>query len=497
MADLLRAPEELTKLQRPIRLPVRSAVDPPPPLPRPAATHRLTRPLERSTLLGLDVLTVGGAEWYALDDGAHAWAAVASCLLGALIGLLCLGMNRPKLRLSTLDDTPRLLAGAGAGAALALAFLWTVDPRTAKAGELEPAVAAAAIGVITSRVLGYGLLRTSRRHRRGSPTLIIGTGVVAAQLSRALLEDRRYGLTPIGQVISGARFDDTPLISVGATEDLPQLLRVLAPTHVLVAFSEQREADLIDVLRACRGTDADVLCVPRLFEVHPRAAQAEEIASVPLIRLCRADSRRFGRSVKRATDVVLAGLALLLLSPVMLACAALVRMEGGPGVLFRQERVGRDGRPFTLLKFRSLRPVDEQESATLWSVAYDERLGPVGRVLRVTSFDELPQLINILRGEMSLVGPRPERPHFVAEFAQRHARYAHRHRAPVGLTGWAQVNGLRGDTSIADRVQLDNWYIENWSLWLDAKIILRTVGAVIRELTGPDWIRSLKGKRER
>jgi exopolysaccharide biosynthesis polyprenyl glycosylphosphotransferase len=321
--------------------------------------------------------------------------------------------------------------------------------------------------------------------------------VVAAHLSRSLLADRRYGLTPIGQVVSGPRFDDNPLATLGDVEDLPRLLRVLSPTHVLVAFSEQREADLIDVLRACRGTSTEVLCVPRLFEVHPNTQQAEEIASVPLVRLCRADSHRAGRFAKRSVDVLLAAVALVFCAPIMAVCAVLVRIEGGPGVLFRQERVGLEGEPFTLLKFRSLRPVDETESATLWSVAYDTRLGPVGRFLRSTSLDELPQLINILRGQMSLVGPRPERPHFVAEFARKHARYGHRHRAPVGLTGWAQVNGLRGDTSIADRVQLDNWYIENWSLWLDIKILLRTLGAVLRELRGLGRIGLIRRRRVR
>jgi exopolysaccharide biosynthesis polyprenyl glycosylphosphotransferase len=496
MADLLRAPDSLTKPHHPPpRPPARRAAEPS--STRVVRGHRRARPLERSALICLDTLALTGAESYAVGSNQSGWEAVAGCVFGALLALSCLGLHRPRLRMSALDDTPRLLAGAGAGAALALAWLWTVDPGAAQAGELEPAIAAAAVAAVTSRTLGYAALRNARKRRPGSPALIIGTGLVATHLSRALLDDPRYGLAPIGQVISGARFDDTPLINLGETADLPKLLQMLAPTHILVAFSEQREADLIDVLRACGDATAEVLCVPRLFEVHPRTHQAEEIASVPLVRLCRADGHRTGKAVKRTADVLFSALGLFLLAPVMLICAALVRLEGGPGVLFRQERVGRDGNAFTLLKFRSLRPVSEEESATLWSVANDDRLGPVGRVLRSTSLDELPQLINILRGEMSLVGPRPERPHFVAEFARRHARYAHRHRAPVGLTGWAQVNGLRGDTSIADRVQLDNWYIENWSLWLDAKIMLRTIGAVLHEVPVPHLPGSSKGKRVR
>jgi lipopolysaccharide/colanic/teichoic acid biosynthesis glycosyltransferase len=151
-----------------------------------------------------------------------------------------------------------------------------------------------------------------------------------------------------------------------------------------------------------------------------------------------------------------------------------VRIESGPGVIFRQTRVGRNGVLFECLKIRSMRPADEVESATNWSVADDSRVGRAGRFLRRTSLDELPQLWNILRGDMTLVGPRPERPHFVDKFSVEFDRYAHRHRVQAGLTGLAQVSGLRGDTSIADRARYDNYYIEHWSLWLDIKILIRT-----------------------
>jgi lipopolysaccharide/colanic/teichoic acid biosynthesis glycosyltransferase len=148
-------------------------------------------------------------------------------------------------------------------------------------------------------------------------------------------------------------------------------------------------------------------------------------------------------------------------------------------VIFRQPRVGRDGIVFDCLKLRTMRPADSLEAATSWSIAQDARVGPVGRFLRRTSLDELPQLWNIVRGDMTLVGPRPERPYFVSRFSQEFHRYDHRHRVQAGLTGLAQVSGLRGDTSIADRARFDNYYIENWSLWLDVKILLRTVGEVI------------------
>jgi exopolysaccharide biosynthesis polyprenyl glycosylphosphotransferase len=184
-------------------------------------------------------------------------------------------------------------------------------------------------------------------------------------------------------------------------------------------------------------------------------------------------------AVKRGFDIIVSATALLLLAPVFVLCALAVRVEGGPGVLFRQQRVGNDARAFECLKFRSMRPADPGESATQWSIAHDPRVGKVGRVLRRSSLDELPQLWNILRGDMTLVGPRPERPHFVGKFSVEVPHYDYRHRVRGGLTGLAQVSGLRGDTPITDRARFDNYYIENWSLWMDAKILLRTFREVL------------------
>jgi lipopolysaccharide/colanic/teichoic acid biosynthesis glycosyltransferase len=169
------------------------------------------------------------------------------------------------------------------------------------------------------------------------------------------------------------------------------------------------------------------------------------------------------------------------LAPLLAFCALAVLWESrGKGVLFRQERVGIGGKRFTMVKFRSLMPSTDLESQIRWSINSDPRMGPVGRALRRTSLDELPQLLNVLRGDMSLVGPRPERPYFVEEFRQIHADYADRHRVPAGITGWAQIHGLRGDTSIQQRVLFDNYYIDNWSLGLDIKIMARTIGSMFR-----------------
>ena len=275
-----------------------------------------------------------------------------------------------------------------------------------------------------------------------------------------------------------------PIRHLGGYGQLGEVIRRHAVRDVIVAYGGAKEEELVDILRTCDRLDVEVFVVPRLFELHNANRYTDEIWGVPLIRVRRAVYRSLWWRVKRLVDVVASALMLLFLAPVLAACALAVRLEGGPGVIFRQVRVGLDGRPFQVLKFRSLKPVDETESQTQWNIRHDDRLGPVGRFLRASSLDELPQLWNILRGDMSLVGPRPERPHFVQQFSTHIPRYTARHRVPAGLTGWAQAHGLRGDTSIEDRARFDNYYIENWSPWLDMKIVLKTVGQVVRRHGG-------------
>jgi exopolysaccharide biosynthesis polyprenyl glycosylphosphotransferase len=338
-------------------------------------------------------------------------------------------------------------------------------------------------GVYVSRVACYAVVRAARRSGRvRHRTLVIGAGRVGAQLATTLQEHREYGLEPVGFVDGGPLLVDheLPVPVLGGPDHLAELLVEHRVTVVIVAFTSLREQHMIEVLRTCDRLRCEIFFVPRLFELHSTGAGVEQVWGMPLVRWRRSAYRTLSWRLKRVFDIVVAALALVALGPLLLACAVAVRLDGGPGVLFRQERVGLDGRPFQLLKFRSLRPADDDESRTRWNIAHDGRLGPVGRFLRTTSLDELPQLINILRGDMSLVGPRPERPYFVEQFARSLPRYTARHRVPAGLTGLAQIHGLRGDTSIEERAHFDNGYIENWSLWVDVKILLRTVGALVR-----------------
>jgi exopolysaccharide biosynthesis polyprenyl glycosylphosphotransferase len=320
------------------------------------------------------------------------------------------------------------------------------------------------------------------RHR----TLIVGAGPVSVRLAATLQDRPYYGLDPVGFIDCDSPAPDQllPAPVLGRYEELGQVIRRHEIRDVIVAFGGADEDDLVDILRTCDRLDVEVFLVPRLFELHNANRYTDEVWGIPLVRVRRAVFRSPWWKVKRAFDIVVSGVALIVLSPVLVACALAVRYEGGPGIIFRQQRVGLDGRPFDVLKFRSLKPVNEAESQTNWNIKHDDRLGPVGRFLRASSLDELPQLWNILRGDMSLVGPRPERPHFVEQFSTHIPRYTARHRVPAGLTGWSQAHGLRGDTSIEDRARFDNYYIENWSPWLDIKILVMTVGQVLRRQGG-------------
>ena len=251
--------------------------------------------------------------------------------------------------------------------------------------------------------------------------------------------------------------------------------------RVIVGFGVTREAEMVDVFRACEDASVEIHVLPRFFELATsiNGPNADDVWGYPLFHLRRSLVRSRARFAKRAFDASVAAAALLVLSPLYLAIALVVKVTSPGPVHFRQQRVGQRGVIVDVLKFRSMRV--NPRSDVEWKPAHDS-VTRIGRVLRVTGLDELPQLWNILRGDMSFVGPRPERPFFVEQFKVDVPRYDDRHRVPVGLTGLAQVHGLRGDTSIDERARLDNQYIENWSLWRDVVILFQTSAAVIRNM---------------
>lgn len=449
------------------------------PLPRTRGRRRLTRPPARFVSLTGDVT---GLLVSVLITGYWTLGAVPLVVL-TLVAFAIVGAYRSRLAISALDDLPKLAVGTTMAFAGSVAVL-VLSGREIHAERAVLAAATAFVAIVALRLASGATIRHLRRRGVAHRTLILGAGRVGTRVARALTDHAEYGLRPVGFIDSNPLDNALPLPLLGSEHQLARVLLEQEIGVVVVAFAQLSGEQTVDVLRTCDRLDMEIFVVPRLFEMHHVSSDMELTWDVPLVRLRRAPYRIPTWRLKRLFDVVASTAALVVLAPGMATIALLVRLEGGPGVLFKQERVGVDGRCFRLLKFRSLRPVDESESATMWNIANDDRLGRVGKFLRRTSLDELPQLLNIIRGDMSIVGPRPERPHFVLEFGRLYPRYDARHRVPCGLTGWAQINGLRGNTSIEERARFDNFYIENWSLWLDVTIILRTLKSVLRAAGG-------------
>jgi exopolysaccharide biosynthesis polyprenyl glycosylphosphotransferase len=387
---------------------------------------------------------------------------------------------------SALDDTPMVLIPAVTISAIATALgLRMYGDRLPIDHEATGTLVVALIFVVLAvagRVIAYGVIRrTQAAGRITHPALIVGTGPVGNALAWRLLDHPEYGLTPVG-FLDGAppvRPERLPAPMLGDIADLPRAIVERHVRHVFVAFTWTHDADLVDVLRACDRLDCEVYVVPRLFELGLDTAHSvDHLWGVPLLRLRRAPFRSRAWTVKRILDITVAATALLLLSPLLLAIALGLRVSVGPGAVFRQTRVGLDGQPFQILKFRTLKPRPDG-APTGWSAADENAMSALSRFLRRSSLDELPQLWNVLRGQMSLVGPRPEMPSYVSQFVRSHRGYDARLRVPAGITGWAQIHDLRGATSLEDRVRFDNFYIEHWSLWRDINIGIRTVASML------------------
>jgi exopolysaccharide biosynthesis polyprenyl glycosylphosphotransferase len=444
-------------------------------LPAPAA-RGFRFPLRRPPVRPASPLPLLAADLAAALAGTAALDAVRRPLPALALAALALLLRprTPRPLTGVLDELPAL-CGRIAVAWLALAALlaaydpgWALGARTLLPGwALHTAAACAGRGVAHWR-------RRVALLRRPRTALVIGPAATAQRVAAALLRHPRCGVRPVGVVADHpAPGGALPVLATG--EEVERALIRDGVRTVLAVDPAVRTAQG----PLLRGLAESGCTVWELDADRPAYEVRDQLAGFAVRRLDLGE-RRCGSLGKRLLDVLVSGALLVAAGPVLLVCAVVLRVTGGPGVVFRQERIGKDGRPFTLLKFRTHRPADEHEAATRWSVAGESRMSPFCRFLRRTSLDELLQLWNVFRGDMSLVGPRPERPYFVARFSQDHPGYAARHRMQTGITGLAQIHGLRGDTSIEDRARFDNAYIDNWSLWQDVCILLRTAAALVR-----------------
>ncbi len=319
------------------------------------------------------------------------------------------------------------------------------------------------------------------RHLRQA--VLVGNDALAADLYARLHKHRSFGFQILGYFGEGPAASGLALPAenyLGRIEEAPGYIRSRGVDLAFIALRSKDHHVLFEFISECEGLNIDFMMVPDVLEVLTSRMKLTELEGIPLLKIKSVPFTLWGRVLKRSFDLCVSFLLLVLLSPLFLLIALLIRLDSRGPVFFKQERVGLDGRKFLMFKFRSMRTGSEQfEQSVVLGIKDDPRRTRVGVWLRKLSIDEIPQLLNVLRGEMSLVGPRPERTTYVQRFQEIIPRYIDRHRVKTGITGWAQVNGSRGDTSIEERVRYDLYYIENWSIGLDLKILIRTIRAAL------------------
>ncbi|MBC7263969.1 MAG: undecaprenyl-phosphate glucose phosphotransferase [Chloroflexi bacterium] len=391
-------------------------------------------------------------------------------------------LYHPKRSMSRIDKFTSIFSAVSIGTIMAMAFTSFIYKN-----ELDyPRAMILYAWILTVVTVAIGRLTTDhlwQRWRRDNPSrvLIVGAGDVGRMILQKIHQSPNLGYVCVGFA------DDTPgrtevagVPILGRTREVGLIIRQHDVHDVIIGLPEASHEDILEIISQCEGARVGVRVFPDLFQIMASEVSIDDMSGLPLLSVRDVAMRGWRLTIKRAMDVIISGLFLIFASPLMLFLALLIKLDSPGPVFYSQERMGLDAKPFPMLKFRSMRVGAEDETGPVWATKDDPRRTRVGSFLRRYSLDELPQFINVLLGDMSLVGPRPERPIFVEQFRQVVPRYMERHKEKAGLTGWAQVNGLRGDTSIIERTKYDLWYIENWSLALDIKIMLKTLAALFR-----------------
>ena len=306
--------------------------------------------------------------------------------------------------------------------------------------------------------------------------LIVGAGQVAADFASRVRMHSEIGVQLVGCLSLDGKEDKGPwgLPILGSYYDLKRLLASMDIDNVLIALPLEDHYMLVDVLDQVGDSLVDVKIVPDIYRFVSVGGSIEEFEGLPVINIQDSPLNGINLQAKRILDIVVSSIALVILFPFLLIVCFLVKLTSKGPIFYYQERASIDGKSFKIIKFRTM-TTDAENSGPGWTKKGDTRVTPLGKFLRITSIDELPQLYNVLKGDMSLVGPRPERPVYISEFRQKIPHYMLRHKVPAGITGWAQINGWRGDTSIDKRIEFDLYYITNWSILFDLKIVFLTI----------------------
>ncbi len=333
------------------------------------------------------------------------------------------------------------------------------------------------ISLVISRYIARKIMKAL--HRRGihiENVVVVGSGETALNFAQRLGRYQRTGIVLKGVLpLDAAATLPRALTRLESLDEVAQRIQQQEIDQVFLALAPTEQHWLPELKERFSELWVDVHIVPHLGSFRTLHTETETFEGVPIVTVVRSPLVGWNRILKRGMDMLGALAALLIFGPVMLVIAALVRFTSPGPILYRQERMGLDGRTFWALKFRSMRIDAEQRTGAVWASKDDDRCTPIGGFIRRVSLDELPQLFNVLRGEMSLVGPRPERPVFIEQFKKQIPDYMLRHKVKAGITGWAQINGWRGNTSLEKRIECDLYYIERWSLWFDVKILFLTI----------------------
>lgn len=391
---------------------------------------------------------------------------------------------RIKKGTSKIDELSRVFSVVSIGTVLTMAFSVFVSREfNYSRGLLTMAWMLAIVLIWVARLVQYGIHSLLRSHGVGREKIIIvGTGEMARAIYQRICHSPRLGYQVVGfvgQEDQEQTADATPVI--GPITEVSNIVHEKGVNEVIIAEPALSHRDVLDIVAKCEKEKVNIKVFPDVFQIITSEASIGDLNGLPMVSVRDIALRGWNLTLKRIVDLGVAGGVLVAFSPFMLLIALLTKVTYPKGpVFYVQERVGLDGQPFWVIKFRTMKMDAEEETGPVWARKGDPRTTRLGAFLRRFSIDEMPQFINVLLGEMSMVGPRPERPYFVEQFSQRVPRYLERHKEKTGLTGWAQIHGLRGNVGIEERLAYDLWYVENWTLGLDFKIMLRTMLAIIR-----------------
>lgn len=400
-----------------------------------------------------------------------------------LILFYFLGMYRGKKEISLVDEFYSVLIAVSFATSLSMALTFFYREFSFSRIVVALSWGLNCVFITSLRVVVRGVQRSLYRSGvLSARALLVGSIGDSEKMMKDMLSKKELGYNVTGildENFQGERFDGIPVFK---KEDVPELLKKLQVEELVLFLSSSTQEKLLDLLLKCEDENVKLTVVPDLFGIITSRVRLESAGGLPLLSLEEIPLKGVNAALKRIMDFALSLLLFAILSPVLLVIALLVkfsRLSSRGPAFFVQERVGYGGQSFNMIKFRTMRVDAEKETGPVWATEDDPRRTKLGTFLRKTSLDELPQIFNVLKAEMSLVGPRPERPFFVDKFQKEVVRYMRRHKIKPGITGWAQIHGLRGDSDINERTKYDLYYVENWSLLLDVKILVRTAFEVL------------------